>query len=822
MANTRQTDFSAGEISSLLHSRTDAPFFAKGLRSASGFIITKQGAAMSRPGTTLVKETKTPAQLLAAGFSLARDDPGTVRLIPFNAADNESFVLEFGLHYIRFHANGGVVESPPGTPYEVVTPYGAADLSLLKYAQVGEVLTLVCERFDAYELRHNGDAPPSWTLSAAITEPLPLDGRSVAFVDLPDPGDGSGLSTSPFTVVDSTGGGAGPSAADTDHPSREWQWMVTALCRRNDTGELFETLGSLVSESYDGSDYDLSANALTSDNFPIYQDLPVTLRREESAGLLPPSSTEFKVESYQFYRGRGGLFGYVGETKTREFVDVGDEPNYAFQPPVGTDPFGDALEAAPAAAIAGLPSDGTAVTRHLDRASAVAYFEARRAFAGLTRQEATVVGSVSGDFDNFDERKLFHIAGEAVVYAIAARRRGRVRHLVSHNRLLVFTEAASYSGGGGGDAPLDHDSVAFPLIEEVGASHVVPAIVDGSIIFARAKGRGLRALVSGGRDAGYSGQDLSELAEHLFRGAEKGIVDLSYAEDPFGVLWVVREDGLLLSLTYVQERMMAWARHPMTHVNEAGDTVTTGTVHGVCAVPEGDEDAVYLVVRRVDNDGVTHQYIERMTSRHERGGCELMVGPDTAASIITPPDYICVDSAIAYVGPAATTFTGLGHLEGKEVWIVAQGHPTMGPYTVSGGSITAEGELAVNVTGDNAPAGDKLVAYIGLLYQPELELLDVAGAEARTRNKQVTHVGFEVDNAKGVLAGQDFASLDDQPSREVQDGFGTAPLQTNFFLVAVRGTWDYSARAVLRQSEPLPVTVIGVSRVLAGGDSGGF
>jgi hypothetical protein len=864
VAITRQTDFSAGEISPLLHSRSDAAFFAKALRACKNFFISKQGAAVSRPGTTYVGTVLNSPNLIEPPFVAADDDRAV--LIPFNAADDESFVLVFQAGTIQFISRGGYVEEPVGTRYQVATPYAWADLRKLHYAQVGEVLTLVCPGWDPAELRHVGDAPPTWSLAKAVTSPLPLDGTTVAYYDIDDPATtttgfqllvpdawtagtyaADDVVTNDGNVYEClVGGVSGPgptgtgqeivegfvtwrflSAAnepDSDHVAREWQWQVTALCRRTDTGELFETLPTMISESNEGdygSDPVGTGVALTGDLWAIYPDFPMRLRRRPTSAFLPGASTEFTIIAYNFYRGRGGLFGFLGQTTTREFVDVGDEPDYAQQPPVGTDPFGTTGVATTAAA----PFD----IIHDDRAAAVAYFEARRVFGGLTRREADLVASAAGNFDNFDERKLFHIAGESIIYAVASRRRGRIRHLVAMDRLLVLTSAAAYHAGGQPGTPgWDFDSVWVSLIEEVGSNDVTPAVVDGTVFYARAKGRGLRGLVPAGNQGGYQGFDASQLAEHLFRGTDKQVVDMSYAEDPWGILWVVLEDGTLLSLSYQKDGQLAWARHLMTYVSDDEDedgnpiTVTTGTVEAVCAVPEGDEDAVYLVVKRTVG-GTDYRYIERMTSRHERGGCTLnAVGDDEPDVIETEPDYICVDSAVRYVGPAVSTFTGLEHLEGMEVYVVAQGHPVIGPYTVTGAELAIEEELAENITdADDAPLGPKLVAYVGLPYHCDLELLDVAGGEARSRNKQVTHVGFEVDNAKGVLVGQDFDNLDVQPSREVADDFGTAPLQTNFFFVPVRGSYDYSARAVLRQSEPLPVTVLGITRRIDGGDEGG-
>lgn len=819
----RQTDFSAGEISPLLHARTDAPWFAKGLRSLLNFFVSKQGAAHSRPGTTFLGNTKNSPLDLSGPYSDIYAVADKAKLIPFNAADDEGFVLVFQggaveggtlqiIGTIQGTETRGFLESAPGVRYELITPYSYEDLQKLHYAQVGEVLTLVTPNWDAYELRHVSDVPVQWTFTKAVTAPLQLENNGVTS-KYRDAGGGVLDTTTGFTIDNSVGGGV-PGAADTDHPVREWQWIVTALYRDNKTGELIESLGDMVFEDYDGVDYASSHATLTTDNFPIYPDLPVTLRRE----LGPLAEVEdITFEAYNIYRGRGGLFGFVGQTTSREFIDVGDAPNLEIQPPLGTNPFSNTGEATTLTAPLTADEDTAAlvVIRRADRPSAVAYFENRRVFAGLTRREADVVASAQGDYDNYDERKPFDIAGEAVVFAIAARRRGRIRHLVSQRRLVVLSAAASYSFGGAEGAPLDFDSVSAPLIEEVGANDVTPAVVSGTVFFARAKGRGLRALDSQGANEGFKGFDASVLAEHLFRGTGKSVVDMAYAEDPWSLLWVVLEDGTLLSMTYEPGGMLAWSRHFMGY-NSDGDFVTTGTVESVCAIPEGDEDGVYLVVKRTIS-GVVHRYIERMTSRHERGGC--VIDASTPPVILTPPDYICVDSALAYAGPAATTFTGLEHLEGMEnVYVVAQGHPVYGPYTVTGGSVTCENELTANIDG---PAGARLVAFIGLLYHCEMELLDVAGGEARGRNKQVTHVGFEVDQAKGILAGQDFDNLDDQPSREVADDFGVAPLQTNFFFVAVRGTYDYSARAVLRQAEPLPVTVLGVTRKLDVGDSGG-
>jgi hypothetical protein len=795
MGDTRQTNFGGGEVSPFLWGRTDLPIFGRALRSCLNFFISKQGAAVSRPGTTFVGELKNSP---IVPFSVGGPYIDRAVLIPFIAADDEAFVLEFGINYIRFIAHGGYVLDGGGNPYEVRTPYEYADLRKLHYSQVGEVLTVVCPNWDAYELRHVSDVPVQWTFTQAVTaRPSIVD----SFYEV-------GTPTSPavgFLIDRSQGGGL--QTPDADHPAREWQWQVTAVVKDADTGELFETLPATVSESYDstaGATYETGNHAaLASNKFPVYQDMPVTLDLLDSAALVSPVNV-FTIVSYNIYRGRGGLYGYVGSTASRQFVDVGDVPDFATRPPQGTDPFGTTGTATLAAAPFNVIHD--------DRASAVAYYEQRRVFGGISRREQDIIASATGDFDNFDQNLIYHLSGESLIFTVAARKRGRIKHLVPMDRLVVLSSQASWHGGGQVGSPLDFDSVDFRHIEEVGASDVTPLVVDGTVIFVRSKGHGVHGLISGGQDAGFKGFDVGMFAEHLFRGESSTIIDMTYAHDPWGVIWAVREDGVLLSLTYQREEMLAWARHEMD-----------GTVESVCAIPEGDEDAVYLIVAR-EIQGTTHRYVERMTSRHERGGAVLTADAGAARSLDlqaeTPPDYICVDCAVMYVGPSVDTFTGLDHLEGKSVYVVVQGQAVRGPFTVNGGSITLPHAPPANVTdADDAPSGPRLVAAIGMLYQPELELLDVAGGAARNTYKQVSHVGFEVDNAQGVQVGPDFDNLTRPPVRTVSSGFGAEPLRTEVVRCPVAGKSDLSARAVLRQAYPLPVTVVGISRVLKGGDA---
>src|SRR5207253_9677733 len=98
--------------------------------------------------------------------------------------------------------------------------------------------------------------------------------------------------------------------------------------------------------------------------------------------------------------------------------------------------------------------------------------------------------------------------------------------------------------------------------EEVGATTLPPLKVKSLVLYARAKGRGVVALVpTGNAESPYAGADVSRQSQHFFTGEDKDLVDWCYQEDPWGVVWAVRRDGALLSLTMLSPENYGWALH---------------------------------------------------------------------------------------------------------------------------------------------------------------------------------------------------------------------------------------------------------------------
>lgn len=763
MAMLRQTNFASGELSPLLWGRTDLANFAKGLRTCRNFFISKQGNAVSRPGSMFLAEVN------ATEFSTTE-----VRLIPFAAGDGVNYVIEVGAGYMRFYALGAPVMLSPDAPYTITTPYNPTDVWALKYAQTGDVLTITCSNHDPYELTLT--APTAWTLT--LVDFSRLD-TAVPVTFAPPPSPAATLELE--VVVDMTT----IPTPDTDHPPREWQWAYSVLLRNSATGAVVESISKPVLNGYTGGGpiaptYEPLSTGLPGNVVALYPDLPVTLNVVLTAqGTLNYSGYTFV--GMNIYRGRAGVFGWIGQTTSGSFVDVGDEPNFAMQPPQGTFPFGTNTQTV------------NGVTMHVERPLTVGFFQERRLFGGTTLSGDRIRASATGDYFDFDPHLVQDVSGEALDITIASRKREEINGLVARQRLLIFTGTSVWSLGGTEGGVLDFDNIDARVEDETGSQGLQPIVCDGAVLFVRAKGVGVRALVSQGQQYSYTGQDISSVAQHLFTGNDGDIVDWTYAQDPWGIVWAVRSDGALLSLAF-DGQTWGWAHHD-----------TDGLYLSVCSIPEGNEDAVYAIVQRTVNGGATY-YVERFTSRLTR----YPTGSPTYPLLY--PDAVCLDAAFEYIGDPTVTFTGLDHLEGQTVYVIARGLPPSAPFVVTDGTITGVYDAEPPTNALDASSRPVFVAYVGLAYTCDIETLDVAAGDSRLARKVTTRVGFEVDSAVGLSFGQDFDHLEDWVQRDVDDAFNGVSAASALVDVSVSGTVDQSARAALRQSQPTPVTVLGITR----------
>jgi hypothetical protein len=739
VASIQQTSFVGGELSPTFQGRTESPKYASGLKRCRNFFPVPTGAALNRPGTKFICEVANSDQ--------------KVRLIPFIYSDGDTYVLEFGDGYIRFIKNGTPVTVSPGVRYFVPIDYEESDLPEIQYAQVGDVLYLTHRNWDPLTVTRLADT--NWVVSTVDLTP-----PAACFTDA-DYGQEPAILTSSIATEDLANG----------MPDREWIWWVTSLVRDNTTGQVQESAPfKVVSQSAFGADPYVAAPLPA--RFAVYPSKPIALRWPTTA--TPTSTPAGQVIGWRVYRGRGRLGGMVGETTSREFIDQGDEPNYEIQPPSGIDPF--------------QVFDRSGNIIRTEHPAAVAIFEQRLGFGGTIQRPSRIWLSAVGDFYNLGIHTL-ETADGPVESQLAALRREEIRWMAGLDRLFIGTSGGVWSGS-------DFGADRIPLLlrqAENGSSSLAPLVIGDTLFYVRSKGVGINEVAFEQERGKYGVSDVTTLAKHLFqyRGAGLRVVDWAYAEDPYSIAWAVRQDGVLLSLTYDrQHNVAAWAWHDTENAFTGArnlDTSLKARFEAVCTVPEGEEDAVYVVVRR-EVEGQTRRYIERFASRG--------VGNIEASWFL--------DSAVFYIGvrlsltePTPTTsIGGLDHLEGKEVWALIEGE-VCGPYTVASGAIAVD-------------FPDVVSGIIGLKYSMQVQTLDVA--EARTSQKNVTAVVLDVESSRGASAGPSFEKLKPWQQRRVQDGFGTLAAATGQARIALASGWEAAGSVCIEQVDPLPLALLGITR----------
>ena len=231
----------------------------------------------------------------------------------------------------------------------------------------------------------------------------------------------------------------------------------------------------------------------------------------------------------------------------------------------------------------------------------VAFFEQRLFYGGTIAQPNYLWGSKAADFEEFTIPGS-PASDDPVEYAIAAYTRDIVQWLSPHNSLLIGTTGAEFR-------LLPSAYIATDNLPDVnpksyyGSRHIQPLQVGGLSMFVQASGRQVRSYeYSASANAEvYNSIDLSFLSEHITEG---GIVELAYQKYPRSIVWAVRDDGTLLSMTFDPSLSgtgfegIGWTKHDVG-----------GEVESVCVVPNGGADEVWIAVKRTI-DGNTVRYIE--------------------------------------------------------------------------------------------------------------------------------------------------------------------------------------------------------------------
>jgi hypothetical protein len=865
--NVIQNSFSSGELAPSIYARTDIAAYRQGLAVCRNFFVDYRSGVSTRNGTEFV------IQCFKSSTA--------IRPIGFSVSTSVTYVIEFGDRYCRFINNGAaVLEAPfsississsapaivlaPGNNfnigdwvfitgvvgmtainnrycqvisnsggnvglsdvngnaidstifgayasggtisrvYTIASPYAAADLSLLKFVQSVSQLYITHPNYPPQILSFI--SPTNWTFTP-----------NTFGTTITAPTGGTGT----FTA-----GGAAPTGAVTT-----WYGYVVTTVDKN------------------GQESLPSAPIFFSGAFNIAVAAgSVTLSWSAVAGAafynVYKTASSYNTNTIP----TNAMYGFVGFSNSTSFVDSNISPDFASTPPAtNNNPFASG-----------------------NNPSCVTFFQQRAYFASTAVQLSTFWASQPGSFNNFNQRNPIQ-ADDFLQGTIVSTQLNQIKHMLPMpGGLIMLTGRAAFtlSTGQGANATLAVTPLNATITPQAytGASDITPIIVNEDILYVQAKASIVRDLSYNIYAAIYTGTDISVKSNHLF--FQHTILYWAFAEEPFKVVWAVRDDGILLSLTFLKEQQIAgWARHD-----------TQGLFTSVATVQEGTVDATYFVVQRRLPNGTFVQWIERQMERTFTYGAEDAWGVDAGegnrSSLPTPNATLTISNSTGTVNITASTsvfnsasvgqvlragggiisitgFTSATQITGTVTKAITQTIPNTSfpvPFAPGAWSIATPSNQffgfdyligqRVNVVADgsvfknllvaadgsislpNNILATKVVGGLGFQAQAQTMPLDVGEPTAQGKRKKIAAMNMKFADSRGLKVGRTFNTV--VPMKDLNN---TVPFGQPIPLISGEGRvipdalWDVPGQVCFQVDDPMPVTILGIIPEIVIGDT---
>lgn len=592
-----KTNFTAGELSPRMLGRVDIARYQNGAEIIENCWPVVHGGAVRRYGTLHCSPCKYP-------------DAKAI-LIPYVFNTQQAYMCEFGSLYVRIHFPDGTYSG-----VELPSPYDFTMLSQLEFVQGADTMFIFHNAVPIHRLRRIGNT--EWSLAPAPFVTKPFDERGINFA--------SSMTLSSAAVGPGRTMTSAVNAFLASDVGRE-VWSGAGVAKitgfTSATVATVEVLNafpgtSLASWSLKGSPQ--AANTLGAAT-PVGATVTMTLAtdgwRANDVG--------------KFVKINGGLLEitvYTSPTVVSGIIR--SAPTSATASPANAW----SLESSVWNDTDGYPGTGT-------------LFEQRLHVAGSPNFPQTIWASKTGESLNFE---LGTKDDDATSFTVSSDQINPILHLAQVKTLVALTYGGEFTITGGIEKPITPTNIQVKNQSVYGCNRVRPIRIGNELYFVQRADRKLRAMGYKYDSDAYGSPDMSVLAEHA---TKSGVVSMAYQQEPESILFAVRSDGVLATMTVDRDQdVVGWARQ-----------ITDGAFESVASIPVQGGDQVWAVVRRTIN-GQNVRYIERFVE----GGQ--------------------VDAGIYATSEAGQdTWTGLGHLEGKEVDIVADG-VVMQRQVVTGGQVT--------------------------------------------------------------------------------------------------------------------------------------
>jgi hypothetical protein len=937
MVSLIQPSFAKGELAPALYGRVDTAAYQVGLRTARNCIVHSYGGVSNRAGLLFlgpVKDhTKTPrlldfqfkttdAYVLEFGHEymrVIREDghvtetakvitaiteanPGVVtavahgyvageevfiddvvgmvelngRRFTVGTTTTDTFQLKDQVTGANVDTTGYTTYVSDGTAariYEIETPYQEADLFELKWVQNADVMTLTHKNYPIHELSRFGHA--NWVLEEAAFEPeVPVPtGQTVtpsptgavtrryrvtatARVTLEESLPALNTTTrtitaitkaNPAVVTSNTHGFSNGDEVELNGIVGMTELNGRRFIARNVATNTFELEGE------DSTNYTTYGSGGTANQTFVRITNGAATANDTITWAAPTLPSGVEIEKYSIYLEDNGLFGLIGETENLTFTNDNIEADLDITPPKARNPFRGAGN-----------WPGTA-----------GYYEQRRVLGGSDDKPDTSNFSQTGSASNFSTSSPLQ-ADDAITATLNSNKVNEIRHYVAGNDLITLTSGAEWKINSGTDSAFSPTTIKQKPQSYWGASHNRPIIVGGTILFAQENERIIRSLGYSLQVDGYTGNDMTTLASHIFE--NYSLKDWAFSRSPDPIVHCVRTDGRAAAMTFNQEQqVIAWTTWD-----------TKGKFESVAVIRPDQvttDDAGYFVVKRRIG-GQTVRYIERTHSRRftDVRDCFFV---DSGASYDDPVDITDVSLA----DPVLVTAPAHGFSNGDQVDIFdIEWEPEYDNYdneeqpdqlntrrykvagvttdtftlqTLNGAAVDgteftqayvesgtvrkavqvisglwhlagqdvvalADGNVLQNLTIDELgqlalPRRFSRV-HVGLKYISDIELLDI---EAPTGSgtisgklKKISSVVVRFLKSRGLFLGPTKYKLVEMKQREDENMGDPTQLLTGPRKQTLTPDWSTNGRIFFRQRYPLPLTILSITPDIITEDTG--
>jgi len=571
MSSGKQLSFSFGEVSPSLRFRANVSFYSQALSLLLNGYVRKSGGVSNRPGTLFISKPSHQSSIPTATTEVG------VRLFPFTAEDGTNYVFQLRdtIEVVNGVGTPLVVIAEDGTESDMVAdPLSTVSPSIVNLSLTdvdlssASITTLGNSAIINYETISDGSVLPLY-----FPEGLRIPAHLVVRLD-------AGVFYYNTQIEESVAiGTAAAFTKGTSYGIAPTNIPVSYL---------------VLQEHTDGSEVQWQQQDFA-DGHP-HSGLSTTL-------VLDAQSGE-GIKQYNIYRAAGpaahySLVGRIPPSSAgAEFRDYLVSPDITVQP----------------------PTDDSMILSVANMRKMVYYKE--RAIAVFARDilnpvtprriEGQVGVSKLGAPKMF-RRPLTPNNVDAFSFTIPSDKLSRITNALVMNRLILFTKDNTFSIRGGEGGVLTPQTINPEHIYGEGCTpHVSPVAVGSRGFYISYDKSKLLAIKFSQDDSSAAAVgDVSTLSDHLFE--KRDIRRLAIVNAGDNVLWILKKDGTLISLTISEEgSVQGYARHD-----------TDGFIEDICVQytearlypADYDTQKIPMLYMSVIREGV--RYYERMAVRDD-------------------------------------------------------------------------------------------------------------------------------------------------------------------------------------------------------------